>query len=109
MFRVWCMQHRLIGTVEKNISVQKDNIAKLNSLITLVRIKYDDGKYEEALEVLGVRFAKDEVAHEKLQQLTKMSLIAKEEELPAMLDNINVSIILAIVVTHFYVLLFAKQ
>ena len=82
--------------MEKNIAHTKDLISKLNSLLTSVRMKCDDGKYEEALEALDVRYSRDEVAQDKLQQLAKISYADKEAELPALAEQLKVCLMYCI-------------
>lgn len=49
-------------------------------------MKCDNEKYEEALEVLGVRYSRDDVLPEKLQQLVKISYANKEAEIPEIIE-----------------------
>lgn len=89
-------QNRLISGAEKNITIQKESINKLQTLITVVRIKIDNGQFEEALDALEVRYSREDAAPEKLQSLAKMSLLAKESELPGMLESLSVGSVVAI-------------
>jgi hypothetical protein len=81
---------RLINTVERNVSHQKEYMQNLKQLLVTVRMKIDAGNLEEALaEISTEDTIEDYGSHEKLLQVVRLAYQEREEEIPLILDKIS--------------------